>query len=57
MADLIYWLGQIVLVELELIGMVVILVLPALWIIGAIFELIHKIRIDKFTYIFTKGKK
>ena len=42
MLDLIYWLGQIALVELELIVMITILVLPALWIIGSIVELLYR---------------
>lgn len=57
MTDLIYWLGQIALVELELIGMIVIILLPTLWIIGAILELIHKTKINKIPNIFLKGKK
>lgn len=51
MEDLIYWLGQIALVELELVGMALIIVLPILWIIGAIVELSLKFRINKPLFI------
>lgn len=43
MIDLIYWLGQIALVGLELIGIVIILALPSLWIIGSIVELLYRL--------------
>ena len=43
MLDLIYWLGQIIIVELEITFIVAILVLSILWIIGAFVEILYKI--------------
>ena len=57
MEDLTYWLGQIALVEFELVGMILLIVLPIMWIIGAIAELSAKIRNNKLLYLFKKGEK
>ena len=50
MLDLLYWNTQLILLIGELAVMLLVIVLPPLWAIGAVLELIDKIRLRKKLY-------
>ena len=48
MLELLYWNTQLMLLIVELAVMLLAIVLPPLWVIGAILEFINRIRLHKY---------